>query len=243
MIHIKKTKTAKALIEPTNKERLIWLLQIILKEQVPLPFAGDCTMVELDKLLPHLDVTDPYQDFSALLEPVINDKDFYRKHNMLNYEPSCNFDYTRVDSKYDIAVFCDFTDDFLKTYLKDRLGVKSITGINSKSIKKIEIIKDEKEQRRIKVYINGKYDSDPLEFARKGNWQLMYKVANKDYVAYDKKSKEFYDYFNYRKENPLYATQGFEITKILKEEDGYSVPNIEIKLTTKNKTTRQLKPA
>ena len=33
-----------------------------------------------------------------------------------------------VNSKHDIVVFNDFTSDFLKEYLKDRLGVKSITG-------------------------------------------------------------------------------------------------------------------
>jgi hypothetical protein len=112
-----------------HDERLIWLLQTILKEQVPLPHSGNCSMIELDKLqvAPHLDDSDQAGCFS-ILDEVIENKDFYRKHNMLNYKPSYSFDYSRTKSGHDIAVFCDFTNDFINTYLIDQLGVKSNTG-------------------------------------------------------------------------------------------------------------------
>lgn len=228
----------------TDKEKLIWFFRTLIKEGEH--NEEDLLMVPFDKLLvaPYFyneKYDDIYQDFSNLIRPIQTDKDFYRKHNMLNYKPDFTFDESGQYSEHGAVFFKDFTDDFMRTYLKDKLGVKSNSVINSSSIQKIEIIKSE--EGRIKVYINGKYDSDPLDFARGKNWQLMYKVANKEYVSYDKKGKEFYDYFNHIKKNPLYATHGFEITKILKEEDGYIVPNIEIRIITKNKTTRQLKSA
>jgi hypothetical protein len=67
----------------------------------------------------------------------------------------------------------------------------------------------------------------------------MYELAKTQEVSFE---KGFYDYFNSNKLNPLY-TNGFKVSKILKEQDGYIVPNIEIKLTTQNKVTRQLKSA
>jgi hypothetical protein len=223
-----------------HDERLIWLLQTILKEQVSLPYSGSCSMVELDKLqvAPHLDDSDQAECFS-ILDEVINDKDFYRKHNMLNYKPSYSFDYSRTYSSNDVAVFCDFTDDLIKTYLKDKLDVKGSTATNGNFIKKIEVLKDETERGRVKIYINGNYKDEPMNLSRNNRWGLIYKLAKKEEVPFD---KNLYDYFNYQQTNPLY-TKGFQVTKILREEDGYIVPNIQIKLITKNKTTRQLKSA
>jgi hypothetical protein len=145
-----------------------------------------------------------------------------------------------------LVFFADFTDNFLKAYLEDeeRLGMKFNTIINNKQpIQKIEVLEDKEELERVRVYINGYYDNGPLDFARQGNWELMYKVANKEYVDYDKKGKAFYDYFNSRKENPLYATHGFEKTTILKMEDSQVVANIVIELTTEKKVARRLKSA
>lgn len=224
-----------------HDERLIWLLQTILKEQVSLPYSGTCSMVELDKLqvAPHLDDSDQAECFS-ILDEVINDKDFYRKYNMLNYKPSYSFDYSRTWSNHDIVVFCDFTDDLIKTYLKDKLGAKSNTITNGNLIEKIEILEDKNERGRISVYINGNYKDDSISFSRNKRWGKMYELAKSQEVLYE---KSFYDYFNSQSTNPLYNTRGFKITKILKEQDGYIVPNIEIKLITQNKITRLLKSA
>lgn len=223
-----------------HDERLIWLLQTILKEQVSLPYSGGCSMVELDKLqvAPHLDDSDQAECFS-ILDEVINDKDFYKKHNMLSYKPSYSFDYSRTESSHDIAVFCDFTEDLIKTYLKDKLGVKSNTVTNGNLIEKIEILEDKNERGRISVYINGNYKDDTISFSRNKRWGKMYELAKSQEVPYE---KSFYDYFNYQQTNPLY-TKGFNVSKILKEQDGYIVPNIEIKLITQNKITRLLKSA
>ena len=83
----------------TYNEKLILLLQTILKEQEPLPFSSLYSMIEFDKLPPFLDVFDPEQDLYTLLEPVINDKDFFRKHNMLSYQPMYEFDYILCEFK------------------------------------------------------------------------------------------------------------------------------------------------
>lgn len=178
----------------------------------------------------------PYEELPFLFKAVQTDKDFYRKHNMLNYEPTFTFNTNHEYSSVgEDLVFKDYTDDFLKEYLKDRLEVKSNNKNNDKSIKKIEILKDESEKGRIKVYINGKDENEPLDFARKGNWELLYKIANKEYISSDnKKNQNFCTYFNSRKENPLYATYGFKPTKILKIVESEILPNIEIKLIGKN---------
>lgn len=161
----------------------------------------------------------------------------FNKEDFSWYEDNNNYE----GNGYAFYLDCDYKQIFeaYLHYMNDSKKDKKKGGI----IKKIEILKNKNETGRIKVYINGNYDNDPLDFARGKNWQLMYKIANKEYIAYDNKSKEFYDYFNHIKNNPLYKTYGFEVTQILKEEDGYIVPNIEIELTTKNKTTRQLKSA
>lgn len=230
----------------TNKERLIFLFKTLIESGWR--NGEGVLIVPFDKIMvkPYFypdDMESVYLGLPYLFKHVQTDKDFYRKHNMLNYNPTFAFNTKREYSNLDDLIFKDYTDDFLKEYLEDRLGEKysSKNKSGNKTIHKIEILKNE--QGRIKVYINSKYDSDPLDFARGKNWQLMYKIANKEDVAYDNKSKEFYDYFNHNKNNPLYKKHGFEVTKILKEEDGYIVPSIKIELTTENKITRQLKSA
>lgn len=228
----------------TNKEKLIWLFQTLIKEG--LRDEEDLLMVPFDKLLvapyfykeKHDDV---YQDFYILIRPIQTDKDFFRKHNMLNYKPEFTFDESKEYSEHGVVFFKDFTDDFLKEYLEDRLGVKysNKSKSDNKSIKKIEVLKDETERGRVRIYINGNYKDEPMNLSRNNRWGLIYKLAKKEEVPFN---KNLYDYFNYQQTNPLY-TKGFQVTKILKEEDGYIVPNIQIKLITKNKTTRQLKSA
>lgn len=158
--------------------------------------------------------------------------ELYWLHEVMNMKTyGHNIFYIHIDYKPVFEAYLRFLND------------NKTDKINGGTIKKIEILKSKNNTGRIKVYVNGNYDNDPLDFARGKNWQLMYRVANGEEVVYDKKGKEFYDYFNSRKENPLYAKHGFEKTTILKREDGCIVPNIKIKLTTQNKITRQLKSA
>ena len=223
----------------TNKERLIFLFKTLI--DFGWRNGEGVLIVPFNKILvePYFyadDMESIYLGLPYLFKHVQTDKDFYRKHNMLNYEPTFAFDTKREYSNLDDLIFKDYTDDFLKEYLEDRLGVKysSKNKNGSKNIHKIEILKNE--GGRIKVYINGKGENEPLDFARKGNWELLYKIANKEYISSDtKKNQNFCTYFNSRKENPLYATHGFKPTKILKIVESEILPNIEIKLVGKNK--------
>ena len=103
-------------------------------------------------------------------------------------------------------------------------------------IEKIEILRDGTNQERITIYVNGNY-SNPMKFIRDENWKTIYKLAEGKKVSFD---KNLYNYFNRSKLNPLYEAEGFDVTEILKEKSGLILPNIEIKITTKNKMTQRL---
>ena len=123
---VAKTKeTKKTLIQPTNKERLIWLFKTITQEGKHIPLLDNALMVELNKLqvAPYFDASIE-QDLTELFMFVQADKDFYRKHNMMDYKPNLNFDYSHYYSDQDVVIFSDLTDDFLKEYLEDRFGIK-----------------------------------------------------------------------------------------------------------------------
>jgi len=115
------------------------------------------------------------------------------------------------------------------------------TVVNSKikkggMIKCIEILKGD---GRMKVYVNKEYRQE-LDFSRGGNWGKLYEVAENGAVKFN---KGFLDYFNSNQKNPLYAKHGFLKTKLLKEQDGEIVPNVEIALITKQKLNKRLNSA
>jgi hypothetical protein len=228
---------------------LTWLFNLLLKRGEGIYTDGITTAVRIKKIqegpfsfFKDIDKSGLPDCLRLLLMPIEKDEEFFKKHNMRKCHPRFYANgYSFQDNG--LVFFADFTDDFLKAYLEDeeRLGMKNNTVINNgKTIKKIEILKGKSEEGRIKVYINGDYENDPLDFARNKKWGSMYELAKNQKVSFD---KNFYDYFNYQQTNPLYATHGFEKTTILKEEDREIVPNIEIKLITKSKKTRQLKSA
>ncbi|MCX6717760.1 MAG: hypothetical protein NTU76_03760 [Candidatus Taylorbacteria bacterium] len=108
------------------------------------------------------------------------------------------------------------------------------------SIKRIEVLEDRTENKRVNIYINGNYNN-PRGFHRGNYWGQFYELAKKQRINF---SKEFFDYFSSNKLNPLFAKSGgFKIIKILKVEDGLIVPNIEIKLITQKAITQRLKSA
>ncbi|MFA5936656.1 MAG: hypothetical protein WC822_02125 [Candidatus Paceibacterota bacterium] len=173
----------------------------------------------------------PYEELPFLFRAVETDKDFYRKHNMLNYQPTFAFN---RDHKYssisEDLVFKDYTNDFLKEYLKDRLGVeyhdKNKSG--DKTIQKIEVLEDKTELKAIVMFINGNYDK-PIEFNRRKYFGLFYTLARDQEISY---KKGFFDYFNSNPENPLRKKHGFKKSNILKKEYDYIKPNIPIVIRT-----------
>lgn len=224
----------------SDKDKLVWLFKLLLKEKT-IPNYGK--VIDIKNLIAksYFFAPDIEQELDELIKPIQEDKDFYRKHSMQNYKPDFTLSDKMKDSSIGHAVvFTDFTDDFIERYLKYKFDLRlNNNEVNSKTIEKIEILDDKNEQGRIKVYINGNYENEPMDFSRNKKWGKMYELAKKQEVPFE---KSFYDYFNYQQTNPLY-TNGFKITKILKEQDGSIVPNIKIKILTPNKITRQLKSA
>jgi hypothetical protein len=98
-------------------------------------------------------------------------------------------------------------------------------------IQKIEVLSNKKDQQRITIYINGN-SSNPMEFSRDKNWEAIYELAEGKEISFN---KNLFNYFNISKLNPLYTIEGYDVTKILKEMNGFILPNIEI--------TQRLNPA
>lgn len=130
-------------------------------------------------------------------------------------------------------------DDLQKKYVFgtqiDIIKVKNRIPKKDDYIRKIEIIKGE---GRLKIYVNG--SSVELNFSRGKYWGMLYNLAETREILFN---KSFFDYFNSNLKNPLYARHSFLLTKILTQEDGSIVPNIEIDLITQKKKTQQLKKA
>ena len=68
----------------------------------------------------------------------------------------------------------------------------------------------------------------------------MYELAKNQSVDF---KKDFFDYFNSNKKNPLYSKKKFQITQILKMDGKTITPNIEIKIVTRKAVTQRLKSA
>ena len=114
--------------------------------------------------------------------------------------------------------------------------IRKFISINNEEIKQLELLEDKDERKGITVYINIRYDN-PKSYNRKGSWKKMYELARDHQTNYN---KNFYNYFNTNKKNPLYRNGEFKITKILKLEDNIIVPNIEINIISPRKVKRQL---
>jgi hypothetical protein len=142
----------------TDKERLIFIFQTLIKEGVRYPLDG-VLVIDQKKLnvKPYFD-DDIYPGFSeqAFCEwiiPIQNDKDFYRRYHMENYKPNFSFDSEEYFLEKGV-VFIDFTDDFMKLYLENRLGIKTDLKINGNaSLKDKEVGFDETTSS---IMMNGK---------------------------------------------------------------------------------------
>jgi len=127
-------------------------------------------------------------------------------------------------------------DEITENYDREKIENQKTEG---GEIVKIEIKKEEREYKNITIFINTNYQK-PRSYKRGKNWGKMYELAKEHVVTYD---KGFFDYFNSNKTNPLYAKEGFKVTKILKQENDTITPNVTIKLTTQKAVTQRLKSA
>lgn len=189
----------------------------------------------------------PYEELPFLFKAVETDKDFYREHNMLNYEPTFSFN---TDHKYsnvsEDLVFKDYTNDFLKEYLEDRLGGKysSKNKGDEKTIQKIEVVESKNEWEGITMYINSNYNS-PIKFRNGKYIKLFYTLAeNQDIPS----NPGLVSYFNSNDANFLYKKTNFDLSKILTNNGNRIEPSIPILLRTeqfisraKNKASKENK--
>jgi len=124
----------KAVVENiTNNERLIFVFQTLIKEgERRVVFEENVLVINEKKLnvKPYFDcknIIELEEELHYLLLPIKDDLDFFRKHDMRDYKPIFSFEWSP-----DI-MFHDYTDEFMKMYLDERLGVK--TKSKSTSIK------------------------------------------------------------------------------------------------------------
>lgn len=119
----------------------------------------------------------------------------------------------------------------VKSILKDKMGCEILTNIKS-----IDILEDKTEHKKVILYINKNY-SNPIELNRGKYSEQIYNLAKDEEINY---TKGLYSYFNSNKNNPLYKKYGFLPSVILKKEDNYIVPNIDISIIGQKKLTQLL---
>lgn len=110
---------------------------------------------------------------------------------------------------------------------------------HTQELEKMEILEDETESKKITVYINTDYEKE-RSYKRGDNWKLMYELAENQTVEY---KRGFFDYFNSNIKNPLYSKKEFKLTRVLKKDGDYIIPNIEIKIITQQAVSRRRKKA
>jgi hypothetical protein len=217
-------------------ENICFPVNLLKKEKTELfPLGRNASAVEYDS---------EDQEYASYCKEMLETikRDIYKLENK-----NVHFNEEKFSWYEDPGLFCSDYSFFIDCYNKP-LFESYLLFINrtkkdkrcSGVIEKMEILEDKSERGRINIYINGDYKHEPMSFSRNNRWGKMYELAKSQKVLFE---KGFYDYFNVQSTNPLYNTRGFKITKILKEQDGYIVPNITIKLITQNKVTRLLKSA
>ncbi len=115
-------------------------------------------------------------------------------------------------------------EDFNKAY-QIAYGTKRIKKYKSEAIEKLILV--EPKGRRIKVVINDDYKNF-FDVGYKDYWSFLFRVASGEEDLEASKHKGAFDYFNSNKQCKLYSKFGHRVTKILKIEDGYIRPNIEV---------------
>jgi hypothetical protein len=199
---------------------LTWLLYLLLEKREGVYTDGIITAVKITKIqespFSYFNDTDEYglaESLYFLLEPLEKNEEFRKKHNMENCHPKFAWNEYSING-CGLAFFEDYTDDFLKAYLKMEeqtyiTYIKNNVVINNEqTIKKIEVLKSKTEKGRIEIYINGDCENDPLNFARNKKWGSMYELAKNQRVPFN---KNFYDYFNYQR---IHFTQRMDLKRL-----------------------------
>jgi hypothetical protein len=125
----------------------------------------------------------------------------------------------------------------IKEYRRKSLGHPDGKNPLNK-IASVDIYKTDDESR-FQVYVNGNYDNQDIKPKIKKYWSIFYEVAS-DGSASSDVARQVADYFNTRRQNPIYKYSGCELTEILLVNSDILRPNIPIK-TISRKTESQRK--
>ena len=99
----------------------------------------------------------------------------------------------------------------------------------SKFIKEIVCV-DSGQNNKFKVVLNGNY-KNPIEGDKAiSSWSILFRIADEEPIEYKEINKGNLDYFNSNKNNKIYTRTGYNLTKILKKERRFVVPNIEMEV-------------
>jgi hypothetical protein len=111
----------------TDKEKLVWIFQTIKRKIERCRIKNGTVSVGYSEIIvkPFFILADFELEFNSLFKEINSDKDFFRKHNMSNYNPRFELPILPFGSKSYHIVFYDFTDDFIKAYMRDKLGIKT----------------------------------------------------------------------------------------------------------------------
>lgn len=101
---------------------------------------------------------------------------------------------------------------------------------NKGLIQKLEVV-EPKAGNKFKIVVNHDYENPIHADKVKPSWDLLFRVAGENLTEADG-HKSSLDYLNTNKGCRLYTKTGYQLTKILKVENGYILPAIEIKIIT-----------
>jgi len=101
---------------------------------------------------------------------------------------------------------------------------------NKGPIKKLGLVKP-KHGNRFKIVINEDYLNPVEADMAKPSWSTLFEIAEEKLLDAEN-HKATIDYFNFNKGCRLYVKTGYAVTRILKVENGYIMPAIEIKIIT-----------
>jgi len=186
------------IMSTTKKEKLIWIFQTIKNVKEKGGFANnDSVQVAIKEIIkkPFFILKTFEWDMSDLFKHIQEDKDFFRKHNMTSYNPRFEVVIEFLDDSTMIE-FSDFTDDFIKAYMEDRLGIKTGDGIDNNQNKKVILQKTKKKQLQLQdLPSNLKWEEITIRFLNNNEAQitareLVYQVSYELMGFQDEKSKK-----------------------------------------------------
>ena len=100
---------------------------------------------------------------------------------------------------------------------------------NSIPIEKITCVESVHGGKKFLMIINNDYKHSFTGDMVKPSWDILFKTAAGEQIPYDPlKNKGSLDYLRSNKRNKLYTKTTYAMTKILKIEDGFLVPNIKL---------------